>query len=71
MAENAELNLPDGQTIVLPVITGTENEKAIDISRLRAETGHITLDPGYWTKWNRYFPWSYSLRYEASGLQPM
>jgi citrate synthase len=47
MAENAELNLPDGQTIVLPVITGTENEKAIDISRLRAETGHITLDPGY------------------------
>jgi citrate synthase len=47
MSENAVLNLPDGQSIELPVITGTENEKAIDISKLRAQTGHITLDPGY------------------------
>jgi citrate synthase len=31
----------------LPVITGTEGEKAIDISRLRQETGFITLDVGY------------------------
>jgi len=47
MSQNAVLNLPDGQTIELPVITGTENEKAIDISKLRPQTGHITLDPGY------------------------
>ncbi|MBF0286345.1 MAG: citrate synthase [SAR324 cluster bacterium] len=47
MSETAKLNLPDGQSIELPVITGTENEKAIDISQLRAKTGHITLDPGY------------------------
>jgi len=37
----------DGKEIQLPVITGSEGEKAIDISRLRAETGFITLDPGY------------------------
>ena len=37
----------DGRTIELPVITGTEGEKAIDISRLRQETGCITMDNGY------------------------
>jgi citrate synthase len=47
VSDNAVLYLPDGQTIELPVLTGTENEKAIDISRLRPTTGHITLDPGY------------------------
>ncbi len=31
----------------LPVIVGTEGEKAIDISKLRQETGLITLDPGF------------------------
>ena len=37
----------NGKEIQLPVLTGSEGEKAIDISRLRAETGYITLDPGY------------------------
>lgn len=37
----------DGKTFELPVITGTEGEKAIDISQLRSSTGLITLDPGY------------------------
>jgi citrate synthase len=37
----------EGKTIELPVITGTENEKAIDISNLRDSTGLITLDLGY------------------------
>lgn len=37
----------EGKQIELPVITGSEGEEAIDISRLRAETGLITLDPGY------------------------
>ena len=36
-----------GKEITLPVITGSEGEKAIDISRLRADTGLITMDPGY------------------------
>lgn len=35
------------QTIDLPIIIGTEGEKAIDISVLRKKTGLITLDPGY------------------------
>jgi citrate synthase len=47
MAETAKLSLPDGQTIDLPVITGSENEKAVDIGNLRATTGYITLDPGF------------------------
>ncbi len=37
----------NGNEILLPVVTGSEGEKAIDISSLRAETGFITLDPGY------------------------
>jgi citrate synthase len=47
VSNNAVLYLPDGQTIELPVLTGSEFEKAIDISKLRSQTGHITLDPGY------------------------
>ena len=47
MSETAKLSLPDGQSIELPVLTGSQNEKAIDISNLRTKTGHITLDPGY------------------------
>src|SRR5437763_15323939 len=31
----------------MPVITGTEREQALDIGRLRAQTGLITLDEGY------------------------
>ncbi len=37
----------NGTEIKLPVVTGSEGEKAIDISRLRADTGFITMDPGY------------------------
>lgn len=45
-ARKAELRC-DGKTIELPVIVGSEGEQAIDISRLRATTGLITLDPGF------------------------
>ena len=37
----------DGQKYEFPVIVGSENEPAIDIEKLRALTGAITLDPGY------------------------
>jgi citrate synthase len=47
VSNHAVLQLPGGQSIELPVISGTENEKAVDISKLRAQTGYITLDPGY------------------------
>jgi citrate synthase len=43
---NATLTL-DNQTYTLPTVVGVENEKAIDISNLRADTGYITLDNGY------------------------
>jgi len=37
----------DGQPVELPIVVGTEGERALDISRLRATTGAITLDEGY------------------------
>src|ERR1041385_6828459 len=37
----------DGKEIELPIIEGSEGEKAIDIQELRAKTGYITLDNGY------------------------
>jgi citrate synthase len=37
----------DGNKYEFPVIIGSENEPAIDIEKLRALTGAITLDPGY------------------------
>jgi citrate synthase len=46
MAETASLKLGD-QTIELPVVVGTENEKAVDVSSLRQKTGYVTLDNGY------------------------
>ena len=46
MSESASLNF-EGKEVKLPIITGSENEKAIDISNIRSETGLITLDKGY------------------------
>jgi citrate synthase len=46
MSESAKLSFK-GQEFEFPVITGTENESAIDIAKLRSESGLITLDPGY------------------------
>jgi citrate synthase len=46
MSDTAKLTLGD-QSIDLPVIVGSENEHAIDISKLRSQTGYITLDEGY------------------------
>ncbi len=46
MEETAKLVI-DGITYELPVVRGTEGERAIDISSLRQETGLITLDTGY------------------------
>lgn len=39
--------LVDGKEIELPILVGTENERALDISALRKDTGLITLDEGY------------------------
>jgi citrate synthase len=37
----------DGKEYELPVVVGSENEAGIDISKLRAQTGAVTLDDGY------------------------
>jgi citrate synthase len=46
MADQAILRVGD-ETITLPIVEGSEGERAIDISKLRSQTGLITLDPGY------------------------
>jgi len=46
MGETAKI-LIDGKTFELPIVTGSEGERAIDISKLRQETGLVTLDPGF------------------------
>jgi citrate synthase len=45
MSETAKLII-DGKTYEFPVIIGTEGERALDISKLRQQTGLITYDPG-------------------------
>jgi len=46
MEETAKI-LIDGKAFELPIVTGSEGERAIDISKLRQETGLVTLDPGF------------------------
>ncbi len=46
MSKTAILEL-DGKKYEFPIIVGTENEVAIDIEKLRALSGAITLDSGY------------------------
>jgi citrate synthase len=44
--DSAKLQL-NGKTYELPAFAGSENELALDISKLRAQSGAITYDPGY------------------------
>lgn len=46
MSEKAKLIVKD-KNIELPIFIGTEGEVAIDITKLRAETGFVTIDSGY------------------------
>jgi citrate synthase len=46
MSDIAEIRV-NGQVYQLPLIRGTENELAIDISSFRAQSGIITIDPGF------------------------
>ena len=45
-SQNVQL-VYQGKTIQMPLVRGTEGEVGIDISKLRQETGLVTLDPGY------------------------
>jgi citrate synthase len=46
MSQIAELTL-DGKSYQFPIVEGSEQEKAIDIAKLRDQTGYITIDAGY------------------------
>ena len=46
MSKIATIEL-DGKKYEFPVIEGSENEIAIDISKLRDVSGAISMDPGY------------------------
>jgi citrate synthase len=46
MPQKAKLII-DGSEHSLPVVVGTEGDRAVDITKLREATGHITLDEGY------------------------
>lgn len=46
MSEKAYIKLNNTE-LELPILTGTENEKAIDITKLRDQSGYITLDAGF------------------------
>jgi citrate synthase len=46
MGETAKIIL-DGKEYEVPVFTGSANEKAIDITKLRDLTGYVTLDSGF------------------------
>ena len=47
MTENTATLTIDGKSYEFEVHTGTENERAIDIQKLRSQTGCITMDQGY------------------------
>src|SRR5262249_7587962 len=44
--DRAQLSV-NGTELELPVIVGTEGEKAVDIAQLRTKTGFVTLDPAF------------------------
>lgn len=45
--DSANINI-DGETVItVPIVTGSEGERALDITRLRDDAGLITLDSGY------------------------
>src|SRR5258706_16360287 len=46
MSKEAKLEL-GGKVFTLPTVEGSEGEKAVDVSSLRANTNYITLDDGY------------------------
>ncbi len=45
MGETAKL-IVDGKTYEIPLVVGSEGERGLDITKLRAQTGLITMDPG-------------------------
>ncbi|MGA0404351.1 MAG: citrate/2-methylcitrate synthase, partial [bacterium] len=46
MSDNARIDIR-GKSVDLPIVEGSEGELGLDISKLRAQSKAITLDPGY------------------------
>lgn len=46
-SDTAKLSIPGHELMDLSITVGSEGEHAIDVTKLRAKTGYITLDPGY------------------------
>ncbi len=46
MSDNAEIKV-GGTVLNLPIVEGSEQERGLDISQLRAKTGLVTLDPAF------------------------
>lgn len=46
MSQIAKIQI-DNQTLDLPIVVGSEQEKAIDVAQLRAKTGLVTIDPAF------------------------
>jgi citrate synthase len=46
MSEKATLTI-EGKAYEFDITVGSENEKCIDITKLRSQTGYITMDPGF------------------------
>ncbi len=47
MSEKAEIKVSETVKLEVPIVVGTENERALDIGQLRAKTGLVTLDPAF------------------------
>ena len=45
--DRATIRANDEDLVALPINTGTEGERVLDITRLRGTTGMVTFDPGY------------------------
>ncbi|CAN5768092.1 citrate synthase [soil metagenome] len=47
MSDKAEIKISETVKLEVPVVIGSEGEKAIDIAQLRAKTGYVTIDPAF------------------------
>ncbi len=45
--EQISVDFPEGETVNLPLMQGSQGPTVVDIRNLYAETGHFTYDPGF------------------------
>ena len=47
MSDKAEIKFSETVKLEVPVVVGSEGEKAVDFAQLRAKTGFVTIDPAF------------------------